>query len=74
MIAKISAVMDDGSVKWFTLQEFVEMPTAERVLMTIGKRNVTYFDANGEEVSKGKAIVFIGKERRKWMDETGQKY
>lgn len=74
LVAKISSLDDEGQLQWFTLQEFVEMPTAQRVMLTIGKRDVTYYDSADEVVRKGKAIVFIGKKRREWMDSTGQKY
>ncbi len=74
LVHKVSSLNDEGVLEWYTLKEFIEMPTAQRVLLTIGKRQVTYYDENGEEVRKGKAIVFIGKKRREWMDSTGQKY
>lgn len=74
LVEKISVINEDGEKVWYTLQEFVEMPTAQRVMMTIGKSQVTYYDQSNEIVSKGKAIVFIGKKRREWMDATGQKY
>lgn len=74
LVSKISSVNDAGVIEWYTLKEFIEMPTGQRVLLTIGKRNVTYYNEDGEEVRKGKAIVFIGKKRREWMDSTGQKY
>lgn len=51
-----------------------EMLTAQRVKLTIGKRQVTYYDENGEEVMKGKTIIFIVEKRRECMDSTGQKY
>lgn len=73
-VAKISSIEDDGTLVWYTIDEFIEMPTAQRVLMTIGKREITYFDDKGETVSKGKAIVFIGKKRREWMDKAGMSY
>lgn len=50
------------------------MLTAQRVKLTIGKRQVTYYDENGEEVMKGKTIIFIVEKRRECMDSTGQKY
>jgi hypothetical protein len=74
LVSKVSSLDDEGNLQWFTLTEFIEMPTAQRVMLTIGKRDVTYYDENDEVVRKGKAIVFIGKKRREWMDSTGQKY
>ena len=74
LVHKISSINDQGETEWFTLKEFIEMPTGQRVLLTIGKRQVTYYNENDEEVRKGKAIVFIGKKRREWMDSTGQRY
>lgn len=74
LVHKVSSIDDDGNTVFYTLKEFIEMPTAQRVVLTIGKRQVTYFDENGEEIRKGKAIIFIGKKRREWMDSTGQKY
>ncbi len=74
VVEKISSVNEDGLLEWYTLQEFVEMPTAMRVMLTIGERKLIYYGPEGEEVRIGKAIIFIGKQRRIWMDSTGQSY
>ena len=53
LVHKISSVNDNGETEWYTLKEFIEMPTAQRVLLTIGKRQVSYYDEIGDEVRKG---------------------
>jgi hypothetical protein len=74
VVEVISSIDENGELQWFTLQEFIEMPTAMRVMLTIGERKLTYYSPDNEEVRIGEAIIFIGKQRRNWMDSTGQKY
>lgn len=74
VVEKISSIDEEGKLVWYSLQEFVEMPTAMRVILTVGERKLIYYGPDGEEVRIGKAIIFIGKQRRIWMKSTGQAY
>ena len=64
VVFKITLNDDNGDKLEFTVEEYLAIPMAQRVLMTTGPANVEYWDRNGEKVKNSKAIIYLGKKKR----------
>ncbi len=64
VVFKVTMTEEDGEMKAFSVDEYVMIPMGERVLMTVGKSNIEYWDKAGEKVRMSKAIIYLGKKKR----------
>lgn len=73
-VHKVIVDFQDGEKKEYTVDEFILIPPASRVLFTTGENKITYYDKDNNVLSQGKSIVCIGKKRRTYLDSIGENY
>ena len=74
LVTEIHFTSPKNGLKKYSVDEFILIDPATKVMMTIGENNFEYFNSKKEEVSIGKALLYLAKKRRKYLDSKGIKY
>ena len=74
IVAEIHFTSGDKDVVIYSVSEFVLIEPSDKVMMTIGENNFDYFDAEKNHVSIGKALMYLARKRREYLDSEGIAY
>lgn len=73
MVFEIRLTSPEGDVKKLTVKEYVRTPSSEWIYLSTSNM-VEYFDVSGNKLKTGKSIIELGKLKRQYLTDIGEKY
>lgn len=73
MVFEIRLTSPEGDVQKLTVKEYVKTPSSEWIYLSTSN-NVEYFDVSGNKLKTGRSIIELGKLKRQYLTDIGEKY
>lgn len=72
-VFKIVLTSPEGDIKEISVKEYVKIKSSEWIFLSTSSQ-VEYIGFNGEKLKTGRSIIELGKIKRQYLTDIGEKY
>lgn len=72
-VFKIVLTSPEGDIKEISVKEYVKIKSSEWIFLSTSNQ-VEYIGFNGEKLKTGRSIIELGKIKRQYLTNIGEKY
>lgn len=72
-VFKIVLTSPEGEIREISVREYVKIASSEWIYLSTSNK-VDYLDVRGEKLKTGRSIIELGKLKRQYLTDIGEKY